>query len=82
MSLNNNIWLRWLNYISYLFNHLYKAGNLKFCRPVVFFHKGEKLEKKEDWLNSISKWLTSFQDGLTGNSIKDNSSKAELFGGI
>lgn len=68
--------------MSYFFHHPHKAGNLKFWRPVVSFHRGEEPKKKEDWLDSVSGWPTSFRDGLARDSMKNNGSKAELFGSV
>ncbi len=68
--------------MSYFFHHPHKAGNLKFCRPVVFFYKGEEPKKKEDWLDGVGGWPTSFWDGLVRDSMKNNGSKTEFFGGV
>ncbi len=82
ICLNDHARFGRLNYVSYLFHHLHKAGNLELCRPVVLLHWGEKSGKKEDWLDGDGRWSTSFRDGIAGGSVKNHSSKAELLGGV
>lgn len=68
--------------MSYFLHHPYKAGNLELLRPVVFFRRGEKLKKKEDWLDGVGKRPMSFGDGLARGNVKNYSSKAKLLGGV
>lgn len=66
----------------YLLYHSHKAGNFKLCRLVVFLCKSEEPEKKEHWLDGIGGRPMSFRDGLAGDSVKDNGSKAKFFEGV
>lgn len=80
--LNDHVWFRQLNYVSYIFYHPYSVGNLKLHRLVVLFHKDKKPRKKKDWLDGIGRWPTSFRDGLTGGSMKNCGFKAKLLGDV
>lgn len=66
----------------YFLYYPHKAGNLKLYRLVVLFRGGEEPRKNKDWLDHIGRWPTSLRDSLAGGSMKDNGSKAELFGGV
>lgn len=68
--------------MSYLLHYPHKTGNFELCRPVVPPRRGEEPGKKEDWLDGVSGWPTSFRDGLAGGSVKDNGSKTEFLGGV
>lgn len=63
----------------YFFYHLYEAGNLELCRPVVLFYGGEEPRKKNDWLDDFGGRPTSFRNDLTKDSVKNYSFKVKLF---
>lgn len=68
--------------MSYLLHHPHKAGDFELCRPVVPLRRSEEPGKKENRLDGVSGWPTSFWDGLAGGSVKDNGSKAKLLGDV
>lgn len=68
--------------MSYLLYYPYKGGNFELYKPEILLCGGKEPEKKEDWLDNVGAWPTFLWDRLIEDSIKDNSSKAEFFGGI
>ncbi len=82
ICLNDHVWFRQLDYVSYFLHHPHKAGDLELRRPVVLLRGGEEPRKKEDWLDDVGGRPTSFRDGFTRGSVKNYSSKAKLLESI
>ena len=68
--------------MSYFLHHLHKTSNLELCRLIIFLCRDKKLGKKEDKLDGISRRPTFFRNSLAEGNIKNNGSKAKLFGGV
>lgn len=80
MHLNENVWLRWLDYISYFLYYSHKAGNLHLCWPIVSFGKDDSSYKEKYWLHQYKKWLAFLWESLVEGCIEDSYVKIKLFG--
>lgn len=80
--LNDHAQFGQLDYIFYFLHYSHKAGDFKLCRPVNLLCRGEKPGKKDDWLDGVSGWPTSFRDDLAKGSMENHSSKAKFLGEV